>query len=129
MTPRRRRRPHWPFAVTRASTYVFDSVAQWRETRQRRAQERVASYGARGTDSTYALEDALVLLEGGYRAKVFPTGLAAIAMVFLAYIGIQGDPILNVLADPAANLARQAWLLPASALLLLVAWFLGLRRR
>src|SRR5690606_15176641 len=52
-----------------------------------------------------------------------------LAMVFLAYIGIQGDPILNVLADPAANLARHAWLLPASALLLLVAWFLALRRR
>ena len=52
-----------------------------------------------------------------------------LAMVFLAYIGVQGDPILNVLADPAANLARHAWLLPASALLLLPAWFLALRRR
>ncbi|WP_339826802.1 ABC transporter permease subunit [uncultured Arenimonas sp.] len=52
-----------------------------------------------------------------------------LAMVFLAYIGVQGDPILNALADPAANLARHAWLLPASALLLLPAWFLALRRR
>ncbi|GAB2656140.1 ABC transporter permease [Arenimonas aestuarii] len=52
-----------------------------------------------------------------------------LAMVFLAYLGIQGDPILNVLADPGANLARHAWLLPASMLLLLFSWFLGLRRR
>ncbi|WP_144640767.1 trans-sulfuration enzyme family protein [Bordetella genomosp. 13] len=95
--------------VTRASTYVFDSVAQWRETRQRRVQERVASYGARGTDSTYALEDALVLLEGGYRAKVFPTGLAAIAMVFLAYLK-SGDHVLitDGVYEPARALCAQS---------------------
>ena len=59
-------RPHAGWVntpVTRASTYVFDSVAAWRDTRARREQERLPSYGARGTDSTHALEDALVELE------------------------------------------------------------------
>lgn len=57
-------------------------------------------------------------------ARPFELGL-----VFLAYLGVQGDPLLNVLADPAVTLARHAWLLPASALLLVCAWFLALRRR
>ena len=46
--------------VSRASTYVFDTVEAWRDTRKRRETERLPSYGARGTDSTYALEDAVV---------------------------------------------------------------------
>lgn len=52
-----------------------------------------------------------------------------LALVFLAYIGIQGDPILNATLDPALSLARHAWLLPAAVLVLAVAWPLSLRRR
>ena len=51
-----------------------------------------------------------------------------LAMVFIAYIGLQGDPILNAFADPALTLARHAWLLPTSLALLLVAWPLAVRR-
>ncbi|MCJ9714069.1 aminotransferase class I/II-fold pyridoxal phosphate-dependent enzyme, partial [Bordetella hinzii] len=70
---------------------------------------RLPSYGARGTDSTYALEDALVLLEGGYRAKVFPTGLAAIAVVMLAYLKA-GDHVLitDGVYEPARALCAQS---------------------
>lgn len=52
-----------------------------------------------------------------------------LALVFLAYIGVQGDATLAALADPAANLARHAWLLSASAVLLIVAWSAAIRRR
>lgn len=52
-----------------------------------------------------------------------------LGLVFLAYLGVQGDPLLNTLVEPAATLARHAWLLPASGLVLTVAWPLGLRRR
>ncbi|MBW8311789.1 MAG: hypothetical protein K0M64_07095, partial [Rhizobium sp.] len=52
-----------------------------------------------------------------------------LALVFLAYIGVQGDPSLNAMLDPALSLARHAWLLPAAALVLAVAWPLSLRRR
>jgi cystathionine beta-lyase len=89
-------RPHRGWVntpVSRASTYVFDSVAHWRDTRSRRESERMISYGARGTDSTYALEDALVEIEGGYRAKLYPTGQAAIAVMLLAYLNA-GDHVL-----------------------------------
>ena len=89
-------RPHQGWVntpVTRASTYVFDSVQAWRDTRARREQERLPSYGARGTDSTHALEDALIELEAGFRAKLYPTGQAAIATVLLAYLRA-GDHVL-----------------------------------
>jgi len=89
-------RPHQGWVntpVTRASTYVFDSVAAWRDTRERREQERLPSYGARGTDSTHALEDALVELEQGFRAALYPTGQAAITTVLLAYLRA-GDHVL-----------------------------------
>lgn len=79
--------------VTRASTYLFDSVEHWRSTRQRREEERLVSYGARGTDSTHALEDALIELEGGHRAQLFPTGHAAIAITLTALLK-PGDHVL-----------------------------------
>jgi len=81
--------------VTRGSTYLFETVSDWQVIRRRRNEERVLSYGAHGTDSTHALEDAVVELEGGYRGRLFPTGLAAIAITFLAYLK-SGDHVLVV---------------------------------
>jgi cystathionine beta-lyase len=43
------------------------------------------TYGARGNPTGFALEDVVAQLEGGYRTRLFPTGLAAISMVFLAF--------------------------------------------
>ncbi len=79
--------------VTRASTYIFENVKTWRETREQRENTRLSSYGARGTDSTHALEDALIALEGGDRAQLYSTGQAAIATVLLAYLK-PGDHVL-----------------------------------
>lgn len=78
---------------TRASTFVFPTVQAWRNTRIRRETERMNSYGARGTDSTHALEDAVVELESGHRASFFPTGQAAIAVTLLAFLS-PGDHLL-----------------------------------
>ncbi|SPZ02618.1 cystathionine beta-lyase [Proteus mirabilis] len=71
--------------VMRASTIVFDSIKSWREIRDRRITERVLSYGARGTETAFALEALVTELEGGYRAQLFPTGLAAIAFTIMGY--------------------------------------------
>jgi len=79
--------------VVRASTVLFDKLATWRDYRTRRDHERLLTYGARGTDTAFALERALCELEGGYRAQLFPTGLAAIAGVFMAYLK-PGDHLL-----------------------------------
>jgi cystathionine beta-lyase len=78
---------------TRASTFVFETVEAWRDTRKRRETERLNSYGARGTDSTHALEDAVVELEAGHRASFFPTGQAAIAVTLMAFLK-PGDHLL-----------------------------------
>lgn len=93
--------------IVRASTVLFADTAQQREMRGRRSHERVFSYGARGTPTAFALEDAVSELEGAHRTRLFPTGLAAIGMVLLAYLK-PGDHVL--LADgiyqPVRHLAR-----------------------
>ncbi|MEI2418338.1 cystathionine beta-lyase [Orrella sp. JC864] len=104
-------RPHRGWVntpVTRASTYVFESVEHWRQTRSQRESQRMASYGARGTDSTHALEDALVELEGGHRAQLYPTGQAAIAAVMLGLLG-PGDHVLitDAVYEPVRRLCAE----------------------
>lgn len=42
--------------VMRASTILFESLEIWRDVRKRRENERLLSYGARGTDNAFALE-------------------------------------------------------------------------
>ncbi|MBV7483404.1 cystathionine beta-lyase [Bordetella sp. BOR01] len=79
--------------IVKGSTYLFDNLAQWRGTRKQRETQRVLSYGARGNETVYALEDAVTELEGGYRSKLFPTGLAAIASTLLACLKA-GDHVL-----------------------------------
>jgi cystathionine beta-lyase len=79
--------------VMRASTVLFKDVASWHDVRARRSTERLLSYGARGTETAFALEDAITELEGGYRTQLFPTGLAAVGMVFLSYLK-PGDHLL-----------------------------------
>ncbi len=92
---------------TRASTYVFDTVASWRDTRVRRETERLPSYGARGTDTSFALEDALVELEQGHRCFLFPTGQAAIATTLLALLK-PGDHVLltDAVYEPVRNFCK-----------------------
>jgi cystathionine beta-lyase len=79
--------------IVKGSTYLFDNIAHLRSTREKREHERVLSYGARGNETLHALEDTVACLEGGYRTKLFPTGLAAIAITFLAYLK-SGDHVL-----------------------------------
>ncbi len=92
---------------TRASTYVFKTVADWKDTRARRDLERLPSYGARGNDTGHALEDALVELEQGYRCFLFPTGQAAIAATLLAFLK-PGDHLLlsDAVYEPVRNFCK-----------------------
>lgn len=71
--------------VMRASTILFKDYASWQKYRDLRKDHRVLSYGARGTTTNFELEKLVCLLEGGYRASLFPTGLASLAMVLLNY--------------------------------------------
>ena len=80
--------------VMRASTLLYPDVATMREVHQRRAAgERELSYGRRGTDTAFALEDVLTDMEGGHRTRLFSSGLSAIATTFLAFLR-PGDHVL-----------------------------------
>src|SRR5471032_2708774 len=94
--------------ITRLSTVLFDKLAQMRDARARRDSERVLSYGARGNPTAHALEDLVTELEGGYRTRLYGTGLAAAAQVFLAYLR-PGDHVLITYAvySPVRKLARE----------------------
>ncbi|MBH1963323.1 MAG: cystathionine beta-lyase [Comamonadaceae bacterium] len=93
--------------VVRASTVLFANTAEQREMRSRRGSERIFSYGARGTPTTFALEDVLSEMEGAWRTRLFPTGLAAIGMTLLAYLE-PGDHFLmaDSVYEPARALAQ-----------------------
>lgn len=92
--------------VMRASTILFDSIATWRDARKRRETERLLSYGARGTETAFALEELVCELEGGYRAQLFPTGLAAIAMTIMGYVRAGGHVLFaDSVYEPVRKIA------------------------
>lgn len=93
--------------VVRASTVLYRDTAAAREVvRRRQSGERVLTYGARGTPTTFLLEEALNEVEQGDRTQLFPTGLAAIAHVFLSLLR-PGDHALlaDTIYDPARQIA------------------------
>ncbi|KAB2910128.1 MAG: PLP-dependent transferase [Hyphomicrobiaceae bacterium] len=90
--------------VVRCSTVLYKDLATRQAVRDRRAAgERCFSYGALGTPTTYALEDAINEIEGGSRTMLFPTGLAAVAHPFLSLL-LPGDHVL--LAETVYGPAR-----------------------
>lgn len=77
--------------VFRTSTVIFPDLASY-ETRPREG-ERAVRYGRYGTPTTFALEDAVTQMEGGYRAAAVPSGLAGITAALCAFVKT-GDHIL-----------------------------------
>ncbi|MFO1291664.1 MAG: cystathionine beta-lyase [Rubrivivax sp.] len=95
--------------VARTSTVVFDSVATLEQTlASHAAGGRPLLYGRKGTATTQALEDVLTELEGGYRTRLFGSGLAAIAGTFLACTR-PGDHVLVIDScyEPVRKLCAQ----------------------
>ncbi|TWI55040.1 cystathionine beta-lyase [Pseudomonas duriflava] len=72
--------------VERLSTVLFDSLAELRHASAGGDDGRALVYGAQGTSTTYALEDWITALEGAYRTRLYPTGLAAVAQMFQAFL-------------------------------------------
>jgi cystathionine beta-lyase len=95
--------------IVRASTVLYKDIATMRAmAERRRGGERVFTYGIRGTPTTYALEDALNEIEQGSRTMLFPSGLAAIAHVFLSVLK-PGDHALlaETIYGPGRNIAER----------------------
>lgn len=71
--------------IERASTYLYGTVEAMRDVETSRAKgQRTRAYGRRGSVTGFHLEDALVEMEQGYRARLASSGLAANVLVFLA---------------------------------------------
>ena len=78
--------------IQRASSLVFDSVADKKKATQERAKQGLF-YGRRGTLTHFDLQDLMCELEGGVGCYLYPCGAAAISNSLLAFVQ-QGDHIL-----------------------------------
>ncbi|MDB5823222.1 MAG: cystathionine beta-lyase [Herminiimonas sp.] len=91
-----------PVAIHHASTVLFSNVAA---LRSRDWKEKTGyTYGLHGTPTTFTLEARLAEIEGGTHCLLAPSGLAAIAMVDLAFLK-SGDDVL--LPDNVYNPNRE----------------------
>ncbi|MFN3209036.1 MAG: cystathionine beta-lyase [Roseovarius sp.] len=82
--------------IVRASTILHDTVQSYRNTKAaRETDDRVLSYGRRGTTTAHELSAALCALEEAEACFLFPTGVAAIAGGLMPYLA-SGDHLLVV---------------------------------
>jgi cystathionine beta-lyase len=105
------RRPEWTQGIVnppvwRASTILYDSVAEMRAAGGRDTHHRLF-YGRRGTPTQWSLADALTELEPGAEATfLYPSGVAAIAAALLSVLS-PGDELLlpDTAYDPTRSMA------------------------
>ncbi len=76
----------------RGSTVLYETMAQ-RRAHMRKRFDQALTYGLQGSATHHALEDVIADIEGGHRAQILPTGLAAVTTALLAYLGA-GDHVL-----------------------------------
>jgi cysteine-S-conjugate beta-lyase len=91
--------------VHRASTVIF---ADTKAMRARDWRHKAGyTYGLHGTPTTFTLEERIATLEGGTRTLLLPSGLAAIALVDMAFLK-SGDEVLipDNAYHPSLELAR-----------------------
>ncbi|MEY5098444.1 MAG: hypothetical protein RJA36_1163 [Pseudomonadota bacterium] len=77
--------------VFKASTVFFPSVAAMRSRDWK--DKSAYTYGLHGTPTTFTLEERIATLEGGRHCVLAPSGLAAIALVDMAFLRA-GDELL-----------------------------------
>ena len=77
--------------VFRTSTVIHPNLASYE--RRPPEGEKVVRYGRYGTPTTFALEEAVAQMEGGFRAAAVPSGLAAMTAGLCAFVAA-GDHLL-----------------------------------
>jgi len=93
------RRPHENHGVVNppvyhASTVLSPTLAAMRANQKLEAADTV-TYGVHGTPGTFAFEEAVAALEGGFRTRLCSTGLIACTAPLLCYLSA-GDHLLMV---------------------------------
>ena len=79
--------------VYHASTIIFDNLADLDAAHARKYP--AITYGRRGTPTTFALEQAVAELEGGFGAILAPSGMNAICTALTAFVSA-GDHVLMI---------------------------------
>jgi cystathionine beta-lyase len=79
--------------VYHASTILYESVAELDAATVGPREYGTTYYGRFGTPTTFALQDTIAELEGGYRTYLFGSGKAAIVAAVLAFVKT-GDHVL-----------------------------------
>jgi len=74
-------------SVQRASTILFETVAEFEDAQRARAERDKLFYGTYGTETTFAFTTALAALEDAYGAIAVSSGLAAIVATIQAFVG------------------------------------------
>jgi cystathionine beta-lyase len=94
--------------VYHASTILSKNVAEWESRPDPRLHFGVVRYGLSGTPTTFALEELLAKVEGGYRAAIVSSGLAAITAPLQGCLS-HGDHLLMVDScyGPARNFCER----------------------
>src|SRR5580698_8653718 len=92
--------------LLRGSTVLYPTVAERRAAAARRG-ERVLTYGLGGSETHWALEDAIADVEGGTRCAIVSSGLAAVTTPLLAFLK-SGDHLLmpDSVYGPSRNFAE-----------------------
>ncbi|MDO9991917.1 cystathionine beta-lyase [Glaesserella parasuis] len=92
--------------IQRASSLVFDSVADKKEATKNRYKGALF-YGRRGTLTHFALQDAMCELENGAGCYLYPCGAAAVSNAILSFVQ-PGDHVLMTGAayEPTQDFCR-----------------------
>ncbi|MDG4922394.1 cystathionine beta-lyase [Glaesserella parasuis] len=92
--------------IQRASSLVFDSVADKKEATKNRYKGALF-YGRRGTLTHFALQDAMCELENGAGCYLYPCGAAAVSNAILSFVK-PGDHVLMTGAayEPTQDFCR-----------------------
>ncbi len=79
--------------VCHGSTILFDDVDTFERT-DHNQEKSVISYGRGGTPTTFALEETVAEMEGGYRAFALCSGLAAVSVGILSAVDSGGHALI-----------------------------------
>lgn len=71
--------------VYHASTLLHETVEAFQEAGRHRMEKGKSSYGRTGTPTTFAFEDTVAELEGGYGGVAVSSGLQAIAVALMSF--------------------------------------------
>lgn len=71
--------------VYHASTLLHETMEGFQEAGRRRLEKGKSSYGRSGTPTTFAFEDTVAALEGGYGAVAVSSGLQAVTVALMSF--------------------------------------------